>query len=50
MKKLVNIANPDCVLLVDDVHVIKSFIIECDAGNDEFYLRTNCWTIEDIEK
>lgn len=50
MKKLVNIAHPDIVLFVKDTHIVKGAFIECDAGNDEFYLRVNCWTIEDIEK
>ena len=48
MKKVVNIQNPDIVLIVEDAWVNGSRII-CEAGTDNFDLWRSCWSIEAID-
>lgn len=48
MKKLVNKADPDNVIIVKDAYVNGDRIV-CDAGTDDFDLWRKAWAIEDVK-
>lgn len=47
MKKLINIANPENVIIVQDAYINGDRIV-CNAGSDDFDLWRSKWSISDM--
>ena len=47
MKKLINIANPENVIIVQDAYINGDYIV-CDSGTDNFDLWRANWSINDL--